>query len=63
MEAPPGFRGSLPEVENRIKELATQRAAVEAKLEAMLASDEERAARDAESQALRDAFNRLHVKL
>lgn len=55
--------GALREVEQRIADLATQRAQVEANLEDQLMTDEQRAAREAEAKALRDAINGLDVKI
>jgi hypothetical protein len=54
--------GSLKEVEQRLAALGTQRAQAEANLEAALMTDEERAARDQQAAAERDAFNAMTVK-
>jgi hypothetical protein len=58
---PQGWRGSIPEVEQRIKALAQQRTAAETALAEALLSDDAPAARDAEDKALRDAFNTMRV--
>ena len=62
LRGPNGFRGSLPETEQRIKELTKQRAEAQAALDMLLRTDEERATQDAESAQLRDAFNAMHCK-
>lgn len=62
LRTPRGWRGSLPEVGQRIKALTAQRAAAEAALDALLLTDEERAKVEAESQAHRDALNTMDLK-
>lgn len=59
---PNGWRGSLPEVETRIANLAKRRAAAEAALDEVLLSHDERAAREAEADELRAAGNSLRLK-
>lgn len=54
--------GSLPEVEKRLTMLAAQRADAKTALDEALMSDEERAAREAENKAYRDAYNSMNVK-
>ena len=62
LRGPRGFRGSLPETEQRLKTLTRQRTAVQAALDAVLMTDEERAAREAEGQAYRDALNSMEIR-
>jgi hypothetical protein len=62
LRGPNGFRGSIKETEQRIKELTKQHADARAALDLVLRSDEERATQDAESAALNVAFNGLHAK-
>jgi hypothetical protein len=62
LRGPNGFRGSLPDTEQRVKTLTARRAAAEAALASVLRTDEERAQQEAESAQLREAFNRLHVR-
>lgn len=62
LHGPRGWRGSLPEVERRIADLAKRRAAAEAALDEVLMSDEERAARKAHADELRAASNSLRMK-
>lgn len=62
LRGPNGWRGSLKEVEQRIKTLTRQRAEAQAALDAALLTDDERTTREAEGQAYRDALNRLRLK-
>lgn len=62
LHGPNGWRGSLPEVEKRLADLAKRRAAAEAALDEVLMSDEERAARDAEADELRAASSSMRLK-
>jgi hypothetical protein len=55
--------GSLPEVEYRLSERAKKRAIAEARLAESLLTDEQRAQRDAEAAELREAFNKMKVKI
>jgi hypothetical protein len=57
------WQGSLPEVTKRIAVFAEQRQRAEATLASVLLSDDERAAQEAESTQLRDAFNAMTVKM
>lgn len=63
LRGPNGFRGSLLETEARIKTLTRQRAKARTALDAVLMSDDERAALEGESAQLRDAFNAMNVKM
>jgi len=56
-----GWRGSLEQVGERIRALTKERTAAQAALDGALATDEERAEREAEAQQYRDALNSLHV--
>jgi hypothetical protein len=62
LHGPAGWRGSLKEVEQRIKDHARQRATAQATLDEALLDDDARATRDAEDLALREAFNAMHVR-
>jgi hypothetical protein len=62
LRGPNGWQGSLPEVEKRIKELTKQRTEAQAALDALLITDEERTAQEAESAELAAAFNAMHCK-
>jgi len=53
------WRGALPEVERRIAEGERRRASAQSALDDALLSDPERAEREAESKARRDAANAL----
>ena len=55
--------GALPDVERRIETLATRRAAADAALVDALRSDDERATREADDQAQRDALHLLCIKV
>ena len=57
------WHGSMPEVEERLSILRERRAKAEAMLAEALLTDEERAARHEEAKELRDAFNKLVVKV
>jgi hypothetical protein len=53
------WHGSIKEVEHRVKDVERRRAAAQAALDDALLDDDERAAREAESKARRDALNAL----
>jgi hypothetical protein len=57
-----GWRGSIPEVEQRIVDLAKRRATAQAALDEALMDDDARAKRDAESAADRQTLNGLRLK-
>jgi hypothetical protein len=59
---PRGFRGSLPDTEQRVKTLTRQRAEAQAALDLALEDDTDRAKRAAESQAHRDALNSMEIR-
>lgn len=62
LRGPRGWRGSLPEVEARIKANTVERDKAHAKLDALLLSDSERAERDAAVAAHRAALNAMRVQ-
>lgn len=55
--------GSLPEVERQLADRAKKQAVAEAVVAESLLTDDERAARDADAKARRDALNALFLKL
>ena len=59
---PNGFRGSLPETEQRIKTLTEQRADAQASLDALLITNEERAKREIEDKAFHATLNTMDLK-
>jgi hypothetical protein len=63
LRGPNGFRGSLPEVEARIKALTKQRTAAQAALDVLLRTDEEKAQQDATDTAFRQALATMDLKL
>jgi len=62
LRGPRGWRGSLPEVEARIKVIAKQRAAAEAALDVALMDDAEREKQEAEQEAHRTALATMVLK-
>lgn len=62
LRGPNGFRGSIPEVEARIKALTKQRAAVEAALDSALLTDDERTQRDVDDAAFREVLSTMIFK-
>ena len=58
-----GWRGSLPEVEARIKTVTAEREKLMAKLDALLLPDAERAKQEAEKEAHRAAVATMNVQL
>jgi hypothetical protein len=63
LRGPNGWRGNLEDTERRVKSLRLQHAEAQVALEKALLTDEERVERDAETVALRDAFNGMNVTL
>lgn len=62
LRGPRGWRGSIKDVERRIKTLTRQRAEAHAALDAALLTDEERTAQEAETQAYRDVLNSMNIR-
>ena len=62
LRGPRGFRGSIREVERRVKLQTAERVALKKMLDRLLISDDERAQMDAESQAQRDALATMNIK-
>ena len=60
--SPNGWRGSMPEVEKRIKQLTKQRAEVQAQLDEVLITDGERATREVEHAAYRATLNAMIIR-
>ena len=63
LQGPRGWRGSVPEVEARLKIGTVQRLAAQAALDAALLDETEQAKVDADSAELRAAFNTMNVTL
>jgi hypothetical protein len=63
LRGPRGWRGSLPEVEARVKALTAEREKATAKLNALLVSDAERMAQEAEQHSHRAALATMNVTL
>lgn len=63
LRGPNGWRGSLPEVEARIKLLTAERDKADAKLDALLVDDDERLRRDNEVAAHRAALATMRVQV
>ena len=62
LRGPRGWRGSIKEVERRIKDLTRQRAAAEATLDALLRTDDEQAKVNADTQAFYAALATMTIK-
>ena len=63
LRGPNGWRGSLPEVEQRVKDLARQRASAAAALDAALRTDAEIEQREAEAMAHSAILNSMTIRL
>jgi hypothetical protein len=61
LRGPNGFRGSLPDTEQRIKDLTKQRTEAQAALDVLLRTDEERAQQEAEDNAFHEAINTMDL--
>ena len=62
LHSPRGWRGSLPEVEHRVKLVTKERDAAQHRLADALLDDDARAKRDAEAAARRDVLNALRLQ-
>lgn len=62
LRGPNGWRGSLKEVEQRIKTLTKQRIDAQEALDEALIDDDERTKREAEDKAFREAINTMDIK-
>ncbi|MGB2710115.1 MAG: hypothetical protein WBC33_01255 [Conexibacter sp.] len=62
LHGPRGWRGSLPDVERRVKQQQQQRAAAEHRLADALLDDDARAKRDAEAAARRQTLDSMRLR-